>query len=115
MIAHASGLAPQTGDYQLRSIYNWSSPVSSRNCFLNRYAFVYFSITTMKSALILASLAAGALALPSDTHTVHQRRNYVQDARFEKRSSVAANAKIPFQIALKQSNLQEAEDKLYDM
>ncbi|KAJ6789960.1 hypothetical protein PWT90_05805 [Aphanocladium album] len=69
----------------------------------------------MKTTLLIASLAAGALALPSDTHTVHQRRNLVQDARFEKRSAVAAQAKIPFEIALKQGNLQAAERKLYDI
>lgn len=70
----------------------------------------------MKTTFLIASLAAGAFALPSDTHTtVHQRRNLVQDARFEKRSAVDANAKIPFEIALKQGGLQEAEDKLYDM
>ncbi|KAM3446780.1 hypothetical protein MY3296_009354 [Beauveria thailandica] len=69
----------------------------------------------MKTTLLIASLAAGTLALPSDTYTVHQRRNLVYDARFEKRSAVDADSKIPFEIALKQGNLQEAEDKLYDM
>ncbi|KAM3503318.1 hypothetical protein MY11210_008771 [Beauveria gryllotalpidicola] len=69
----------------------------------------------MKSTLLIASLTAGTLALPSDTYTVHQRRNLVHDARFEKRSAVDANSKIPFEIALKQGNLQEAEDKLYDI
>lgn len=71
----------------------------------------------MKSALILASLAASAYAMPSDsdTYTVHQRRSSIQDGRFVKRSSVTADTKIPFQIALKQSTLQKAEDTLYDM
>ncbi|KGQ06545.1 Tripeptidyl-peptidase sed1 [Beauveria bassiana D1-5] len=69
----------------------------------------------MKTTLLIASLAAGTLAFPSDTYTVHQRRNLVYDARFEKRSAVDADSKIPFEIALKQGNLQEAEDKLYDM
>lgn len=69
----------------------------------------------MKTTFLIASLVAGALALPSDTHSVHQRRNLVQDVRFEKRSAVASDTPIPFEIALKQGNLQAAEDKLYDM
>ncbi|TQV94424.1 alkaline serine protease AorO [Cordyceps javanica] len=69
----------------------------------------------MKSTFLIASLAAGAIALPSDIHTVHQRRSPMQNARFERRSTVNADTKIPFQIALKQNQLQQAEDQLYDM
>lgn len=67
----------------------------------------------MKSALLLA-LAATAMSLP-DSHTLHQKRDAYHTTRYTKRAAVSGNTNIPFEIALKQRNVEAAEAKLYDM
>ncbi|KAJ6784091.1 hypothetical protein PWT90_06855 [Aphanocladium album] len=67
----------------------------------------------MKS-IILSSLVLGALGFPADTHVVHEkrdapRRHYVRGAPAD------GKLNLPVQLALKQSNMEEGAQRLYDM
>ncbi|CEJ79839.1 hypothetical protein VHEMI00055 [[Torrubiella] hemipterigena] len=67
------------------------------------------------AAVLLAGLAASGMAMPSDSHRVHETRDTVRGARFDKRDAVAATANMPLRIALKQSNLDKAAAMLLDI
>lgn len=70
----------------------------------------------MKTAVLLAGLAATGMAMPSaDSHRVHETRDVMRGARFEKREAVANAANMPLRIALKQSNIDKAAAILLDM
>ncbi|KAJ3495272.1 hypothetical protein NLG97_g3513 [Lecanicillium saksenae] len=67
----------------------------------------------MKS-VILSSLVLGALGFPAENHIVHEkrdgpRRHYVRGAPAD------GNMNLPVQFALKQSNMDEGAQRLYDM
>lgn len=67
------------------------------------------------AAVLLAGLAASGMAMPSDSHRVHETRDTTLSARFDKREAVAATTNMPLRIALKQSNLDKAAAMLLDM
>lgn len=69
----------------------------------------------MKNVLLLASLAATGLALPSESSSiVHEKRN-VHNPAILKRETANGNMNLNLRIALKQNNLEEAERRLMDM
>ncbi|OAA53349.1 Peptidase S8/S53, subtilisin/kexin/sedolisin [Cordyceps fumosorosea ARSEF 2679] len=67
----------------------------------------------MKS-IILSSLVLGALGFPADTHVVHQKRDAPRQ-HYVRGEPADAAMKLPVQLALKQSNLDEGAKRLYDM
>ncbi|KAL7905061.1 peptidase S8/S53 domain-containing protein [Trichoderma velutinum] len=64
--------------------------------------------------IVLNSLLAGAIAVPTGSQVVHEKRD-TNNARWIKREAVDPNTKIPVRIALKQSNLDKGMDYLLDV
>lgn len=70
----------------------------------------------MKGSLILLSgLFAGALAIPTTGHVVHERRASSTQNRWVKRHALDANTKVPLRIALKQRNLDKGMNYLMEV
>lgn len=68
----------------------------------------------MKTQLLLASLAASALAMPSTSYTVHQKRD-ADLIPWTKRGAPNGASNVSVRIALKQNNLDAGAEKLLDM
>lgn len=66
------------------------------------------------SLIVLNSLLAGAIAVPTGSQVVHERRD-TNNARWIKRDAVDPNTKVPVRIALKQNNLDKGMDYLLDV
>ena len=70
----------------------------------------------MKGSLILLSgLFAGALAVPTTSHVVHEKRSSSTQNRWVKRQALDADTKVPVRIALKQRNLDKGMDYLMEV
>lgn len=69
----------------------------------------------MKISLVLLNgLFAGAIAVPTGSHTVHEKRD-VSNGRWIKREAANADTKVPVRIALKQKNLDNGMDYLLEV
>ncbi|KAL6864652.1 subtilisin-like protein [Trichoderma novae-zelandiae] len=66
------------------------------------------------SLIILNSLLAGAMAMPTGSQVIHEKRD-TSNARWTKREELDPNTKVPVRIALKQSNLDKGMDYLLDV
>lgn len=66
------------------------------------------------SLIVLNGLLAGAMAVPTGSQVVHEKRD-TNNARWIKREAVDPNTKVPVRIALKQSNLDKGMDYLLDV
>lgn len=76
---------------------------------------VVTEIVRMKISLILLNgLCAGAIAVPTGSNTIHEKRD-VSSGRWTKREAPDANAKVPVRIALKQKNLDKGMDYLLEV
>lgn len=69
----------------------------------------------MKSAVLLAGLAATGMAMPSESYQIHETRDVLRAQRYAKREAVAPNANMPFRIALKQNGVDKGAQILNDM
>lgn len=67
----------------------------------------------MKS-IILSGLILGALGFPADSHVVHEKRTAPRQ-HYARGQPADAETKLPVQFALKQSNIEEGAQRLYDM
>ncbi|KAK2603824.1 hypothetical protein QQS21_004026 [Conoideocrella luteorostrata] len=66
------------------------------------------------SLVVLNGLFAGAIAVPTGSHTVHERRD-LSNGQWIKREAANANAKVPVRIAMKQKNLDKGMDYLLEV
>lgn len=66
------------------------------------------------SLVVLNSLLAGALAAPTGSQVIHEKRD-TNSPRWIKREAVNPSTKVPVRIALKQSNLDKGMDYLLDV
>lgn len=66
------------------------------------------------SIIALNSLLAGAIAIPTGSQVVHERRD-TDNARWIKREALNPDTKVPVRIALKQNNLNKGMDYLLDV
>lgn len=66
------------------------------------------------STLVTASLIPAALAAPSAQYKIHEQRSSLH-RRFEKAQPAADDGVITASIALKQSNVEEADKLLLEM
>ncbi len=64
--------------------------------------------------IILSSLVLGALGFPADSHIVHEKRTTPRQ-HYVRGEPADALTKLPVQFALKQSNIEEGTQRLYDM
>ncbi|EGX88268.1 alkaline serine protease AorO, putative [Cordyceps militaris CM01] len=67
----------------------------------------------MKS-IILLTLVLGALGFPADSHVVHEKRE-VPRQHYVRGEPADAATRLPVQVALKQSNLEQGAQRLYDI
>ncbi|KAM3446921.1 hypothetical protein MY3296_009227 [Beauveria thailandica] len=67
----------------------------------------------MKS-IILSGLILGALGFPADSHVVHEKRTAPRQ-HYTRGEPADAETKLPVQFALKQSNIKEGTQLLYDI
>ncbi len=65
-------------------------------------------------AIVLSSLVLGALGFPADSRIVHEKRSAPRQ-HYVRGEPADATAKLPVQFALKQSNIEEGAQRLYDM
>lgn len=66
------------------------------------------------SLVVLNSLLAGAIAAPTGSQVIHEKRD-TNSPRWIKRAAVDPSTKVPVRIALKQSNLDKGMDYLLDV
>ncbi|RFU77057.1 peptidase s8 s53, subtilisin kexin sedolisin [Trichoderma arundinaceum] len=66
------------------------------------------------SLIVLNSLLAGAIAVPTGSQIIHEKRD-TDNGRWVKREALDPSTKIPVRIALKQSNLDKGMDYLLDV
>ncbi|OAA73082.1 Peptidase S8/S53, subtilisin/kexin/sedolisin [Akanthomyces lecanii RCEF 1005] len=64
--------------------------------------------------IILSSLVLGALGFPADSHIVHEKRTTPRQ-HYVRGEPADALTKLPVQFALKQSNIEEGTQRLYDI
>ncbi|EHK50837.1 hypothetical protein TRIATDRAFT_145909 [Trichoderma atroviride IMI 206040] len=66
------------------------------------------------SVVVLNSLLAGALAAPTGSQVIHEKRD-TSSPRWIKREALNPSTKVPVRIALKQNNLDKGMDYLLDV
>jgi tripeptidyl-peptidase-1 len=66
------------------------------------------------SLVVLNSLLAGAIAAPTGSQVIHEKRD-TSNPRWIKREAVSPTTKVPVRIALKQNNLDKGMDYLLDV
>lgn len=66
------------------------------------------------SFVILNGLFAGAIAVPTSSSVVHEKRD-ITSTRWTKRSALSGDSKIPARIALKQRNTENGMDLLMNV
>lgn len=66
------------------------------------------------SLIVLNSLLAGAIAVPTGSQVIHEKRD-TSSAQWVKREGLDPSTKVPVRIALKQSNLDKGMDYLLDV
>ncbi|TFA98341.1 Tripeptidyl-peptidase sed1 [Trichoderma ghanense] len=64
--------------------------------------------------IVLNSLLAGVIAVPTGSRVIHEQRD-TSNARWIKREALDPDTKVPVRIALKQSNLDKGMDYLLDV
>ncbi|KAG6001526.1 hypothetical protein E4U21_004117 [Claviceps maximensis] len=70
----------------------------------------------MKNALVLlVGLVATGLAMPSDSHVLHERRDLNKPTRWIKRQAANVERNIPVRIALKQENMDRGMDLILEV
>lgn len=70
----------------------------------------------MRNALfLLAGLVATGLAISSDSHVLHEKRDLDGPTNWIKREPAHAEANIPVKIALKQENLDKGMDLIMEV
>ncbi|KAM0262586.1 hypothetical protein ACHAQJ_001631 [Trichoderma viride] len=66
------------------------------------------------SLIVLNSLLAGAIAVPTGSQVIHEKRD-TNNARWIKREALSPSTKVPVRIALTQSNTDKGMDYLLDV
>lgn len=66
------------------------------------------------SLVVLNGLLAGAIALPTGSQVIHEKRD-TNNPRWIKREALSPSTKVPVRIALKQNNLDKGMDYLLDV
>ena len=72
------------------------------------------ALTMRLTLLTLGALVASVIAAPSSTHVLHEKRNALPFG-WERHDKLPSHDVLPMRIALKQSNLDKAEEYLMDV
>lgn len=67
------------------------------------------------SFVLLAGLAASALAMPSGSHVLHEKRDTSSPHGWTKREAASGDTKVPVRVALKQNNLDKGMDYILEV